>query len=414
MANKYSWDDVYAKAKKVAHTCEGWGSLSRAIEMPRRTLRDGLKREFGVMEFSDLLDGTVGDDTFNSFMDNYGDKEHERVTKALLNKQQRLLANRNWIADAIKDAVVSMPEPHVITEFEDSKNDVAMLALFGDWHWGQDTPKQLMGEYQEYSTSVADRRLAEYIHEIDLSIAAATARYGNIDIYFAMLGDMVEGSEIRDTQARVISSGIVTQMLQLFSLLASYIEGLVNKYSDCKFTIIGVPGNHTRLSKTKTDVIPTETMDYAGYNYMMALLRGVGNIHFSISESWHWYDKIQGYGFYFMHGDGIRSYQGLPSYGLTKAGHYIQSSLLVEDKALARDNPSMPASDIRFVDYIIVAHFHTDNMLEDVDIEIVTNGAPVETSPFIAKELRKTGRPSQSILLINEDGVFCKLKKVLK
>jgi len=413
MTNKYSWDNVYTKAKKVAHTCEGWGSLSRAMEMPRRTLRDGLKREFGVMEFADLLEGAVNDDTFNSFMDNYDEKEHRRVTKALLNKQQRMLANRNWITDAIKDAVTSMPEPHIITEFQDSQSCVSLLALFGDWHWGQHTTKQMMGEYQEYSTRIAETRLAEYIHEIDLSIEAAISRYGNIDIYLAMLGDMVEGSEIRDTQARVISSGIVTQMLQLFSILASYIGDLVDKYSDCKFTIIAVPGNHSRLSKTKTDVIPTETMDYAGYNYMMALLRGVSNIRFSISESWHWYDKIQGYGFYFMHGDGIRSYQGLPAYGLTKAGHYIQSSLLVEDKALARDNPDMPASDIRFVDYIIVAHFHTDNMLEDVDIEIVTNGAPVETSPFIAKDLRKTGRPSQSILLINKDGVFCKLKKVL-
>ena len=400
---KYNWSQVYIEARREARNCDSWTELRKVMGMPRRSLKDGLMREFDIEYYEDLLEG---DDEIMSSHDLERARNEERRLK------EKVRAN-NWILEAITDGLDALNGfktniPRNVTD--PVVTDHAIVALVGDWHWGQQTNESLMGEFAEYNTHIADRRLGEYFGEI-----ARVVETTKIDtLYLVMLGDEVEGSEIRDTQTRVISSGIVTQMLQFFSILSSYIEDLTSKFLDLEIKIIGVSGNHTRLTKTKTDVIPTETMDYCGYAYMMALLGRVPCIQFNIAESWHVYEKICGHGFYITHGDGIRSYRGLPAYGLIKAGHSIQSCLLVEDKDLSRRNPDMLASDIRFVDYMVTGHFHSDNMLEDVDVEIITNGSPTGTSPYAAKDLRRAARPSQTILIVNEDGVYCKIKKVLK
>jgi len=397
---KYNWLGVYEEALKEAVGCDGWRDLSKTMGIPRRTLRDGLRREFGVEGYSGLLP-VVPESFVLDKTDLVEDRAGEKVDSYL------------WLRNAVVDAVTNLNGFKTEIPLNTTAPivaDQAIVALVGDWHWGQQTNESLMGEFMEYNTRIADRRLGEYFGEI-----AKVVETTKIDtLYLVMLGDEVEGSEIRDTQTRVISSGIVTQMLQFFSLLSSYIGDLTFKFQKLEVKIIGVAGNHTRLTKTKTDVIPTETMDYCGYAYMMALLGRVPCIQFNIAESWHIYERICGYGFYITHGDGIRSYRGLPAYGLIKAGHSIQSCLLVEDKDLSRRNPDMLASDIRFVDYMVTGHFHSDNMLEDVDVEIITNGSPTGTSPYAAKDLRRAARPSQTILIVNEDGVYCKIKKVLK
>jgi len=399
---KYNWHGVYEEARTEAKECGGWRDLSKTMRIPRRTLRDGLRREFGIESYGELL--PVDENRPENFVLDAAsfveDRAGEKVDSYL------------WLRNAVVDAVTKLNGfktniPPNTTE--PIVTDEAIVALLGDWHWGQKTNESLMGEFMEYNTHIADRRLGEYFGEI-ANIVKTT---GVDTLYLVMLGDEVEGSEIRDTQTRVISNGIVTQMLQFFSLLSSYIRDLAFQFQNLEIKIIGVAGNHTRLTKTKTDVIPTETMDYCGYAYMMALLAMEAQISFNLAESWHVYEKICGYGFYITHGDGIRSYRGLPAYGLIKAGHSIQSCLLVEDKAIARNNPDMQASDIRFVDYMITGHFHSDNSLEDVDVEIITNGSPTGTSPYAAKDLRRAARPSQTILIVTKDGVYCKIKKVL-
>jgi hypothetical protein len=361
------------------------------LGIPRITLKDGLLREFGIRSTDDIITAVYTESPVAA------EEEDE-----------------NYLHKLFREAAASIKPSSAVAFNDIARGQVNLIALLGDWHWGQESTEREMGEYGAYDTRIAEDRLRQYFDNLTDEICAATERYGSVNVYLVLLGDMLEGSLIRDTQSRVISSGVVVQMLEFFAELATYIARLCEDFEDLRLTIVGVPGNHTRLTKSRADVDPRETMDFAGYAYMQALLRRFKNIEFLISESWHSYSKISGIGFYFSHGDGVRAYQGLPAYGLIRMGHGVQSCMLIEDKQFAREHPEMLAEAIRFVDYVVVGHFHSGNFLEDIDVEVIVNGSPTGTSQFAAKDLRRASRPSQSLLYVDSNGVFAHRKIFLR
>ena len=381
MTNKYDWNNILNLCVTEIGDSGSWHALSRTLNIPRITLKDGLRREFGIESTEDIAKQSEQPD----------DSLYGLFTQA---------------ARAIKAPEIEWPELVA--------SDVTALVMLGDWHWGQKSEAHEMGEFGIYNPGIARQRMSQYFSELFDELIGAIDKYGRIDVRIVLLGDMLEGSLIRETQSNVISSGVVTQMLEFFAELATNIGELAANLDATQITIMGVPGNHTRLTRSRADVDPRETMDFAGYMYMQALLREFKNVQFDISESWHAYTKISRYGFYISHGDNVRAYQGLPAYGLIRMGHGIQSCMLIEDKAFARGDPDMPASAIRFVDYVLLGHFHSENFIEDIDVEVIVNGSPTGTSQFAAKDLTRASRPSQTILYVNDSGVFATRKIFLR
>ena len=310
---------------------------------------------------------------------------HVRITSQVKGKTN--IDEKKITADDIKDVVEKVFEkteerkrlnPQFIAG-EKLKSE-KWLQIFSDLHYGLVVNKVEVGDLGHYNTKTARERLEYFINIIGRILEYYPNRPE--ELYIAFLGDNIENAYMQPNQQSRISIGLCQQIIEVEELLIDYIIALSEYFPVIKiFAIVG--GNHGRMGRKKNDASPTDNFEYVIYNHMSKRLANMKDIHFNYTPAKHMIVDINDWKFWLEHGDTVRSWMGLPFYGMKR------------EKANIND---MLAKFREHADYLLAGHFHTKANFED----IFMNGSFVGGDAYSIGDLRRMDLPYQKLLGVNK------------
>jgi hypothetical protein len=251
------------------------------------------------------------------------------------------------------------------------------LLTISDMHGGKLVRWDDTGGMGGYDIEILKRRVAKYMAHV---IRLLEIEGPNIKrLWLALQGDLVDGTNIFKGQRNHLDPtcrGVVEQTMLVGGLLS---EMLLQLAAVVPVIIVSsANGNHARIGE-KGEAHWTDNFDYFLYMLLAERLAHVPNIHFQKPTGNFIFWSINGHNFYFEHGENIRSWGGIPFYGLSRASSEIQRLVGA------------------FVHHFCVGHFHNKAEFGNV----LMNNNWVGSDDFSIYALKKGGCPSQQYFEIH-------------
>ena len=238
---------------------------------------------------------------------------------------------------------------------KNSTKTTAVL-LLSDWHIGEYvSPEETFG-YGVFNSEIAAARV-ELILEKTVSILLNHEYIDVEKLIIVALGDMVSGT-IHDELEITQDLNAAEQLYYSAYLLALLLNDLSKYFPKIEF--YGVIGNHGRLKKKKYYKEKYVNYDYIVYQITSLLLRDNKNIEFNIPKSPHIVVRIYNHNFLFTHGDNIRSWAGIPWYGIHRYANNMREIFNFNNIIL---------------NGVAMGHFHQPAFLDRINGPIIVNGS---------------------------------------
>lgn len=293
----------------------------------------------------------------------------------------------NFLAVA-KELIQSLPVPSKPIEVTIPKNLVGkrvqenLTLIISDIHAGEVVTKEETYDFNEYDFSIMVERIQNLFGTmLDISqtkLVGYKFRTLNIDL----LGDMLSGI-IHEELAETNDLAIVEAILLTAFVMASAISA-ISPYFE-RINIHGVVGNHGRLSKKVKYKKGFNNYDYLFYQLLRIFLAKHDHIKFDFPKSWFLVYKNNGYTVCIFHGDSIRTWAGVPWYGIQRAINKLS-------KMLAKKGI--------IVDIWEMGHFHQD---ADIPDNVLVNGSLIGPSEYSIKRLHSVSPAVQKLYGCHKD-----------
>jgi hypothetical protein len=276
---------------------------------------------------------------------------------------------------------VDIPSPLVFDKTKTTESAVLVLSCL---HIGEVINKQEMGGLNQYNFDIFKKRF-QYLIEKTISFTANNmSTYQFTEINVLCTGDMVSGT-IHDELEATNELNIVEQATLGALVVAQGFQDLARAFP--KVIVTCVVGNHGRVKKEKYfKNKQSVNWDFIFYNNLALMLKNQKNIQFNIPLSFWAGVQIEGYNFLVMHGDMIKSWGGIPFYGLQR-----EASKWTE----------IMASNKEFFKYFVTSHFHTKAVLQTPTGERIMN-ASLKGGDEYAIGLGFFGEPVQLLFGVNK------------
>jgi hypothetical protein len=271
-------------------------------------------------------------------------------------------------------------------------DELACLHL-GDWHFCEVVDIQDTGGLAEYNNEIALRRL-QHLAETTVDICQNKLKgYRLKKLLVILLGDMVS-TEIHDLLVNTPDTAVDSLLTALF-LLGQFFHDLAANFHEVE--VVGVTGNHGRLQQEKRYKQRYANWDFVLFQMLGLMLMNQPNIKFDIPKSIFTIKNIGGWDWVIFHGDPVRSWMGIPFYGIVRSLKNIRDLLELarskkEREDLMREQARLQQEfekvrkwwqeqGYRF-DYGAMGHFHTSGSLDIGAGELFMNGAGIGTTDF--------------------------------
>lgn len=207
--------------------------------------------------------------------------------------------------NAVKEACENNPLTiHAPTKLKKSKTKTkrTIVAAVSDTHFGSNISKEEMHGLNEYSWTVAARRMALYVDQI---VSYKEAYRKDTDVVIQLNGDII-GGQIHNQEWFV--DLLATQFSGSLSILTQAISYVAQHFP--KVTVVCTPGNHGR-NVGKADKGRATTNKWDSYENMLYVsLREIfkqnhKNVEFIIPEAPYIVYKVQGHNIFQTHGDTV-------------------------------------------------------------------------------------------------------------
>ena len=309
----------------------------------------------------------------------------ENFDKDLLAQLKRQKATTDALIEAIAEIVPKVPKaevPRLSEPKTDGRAQTALLIL-SDIHIGQVVNSSEVQGLGGYNFQVFKQRKAALINAVRSIIRHHQVAHPVKRLHIAWLGDNLEGDQIYPSQRLNIDLDLMQQVFggveELAEIPLSFLDLVDHIDNEC------VVGNHGRVGR-KGDNKTYVNWDYVLYRTLQLKL-GLyeERIRWHIPESFFTTPEIEGWNWLFWHGDDVKSWAGIPWYGLQRAvGNWIQIF-----NHMGR----------RF-DYAAVGHFHQEAKVDQAASEFFINGSWVGTNEYSLR-LRSANTPKQTLLFIH-------------
>lgn len=264
------------------------------------------------------------------------------------------------------------PFTYKAKEKTSGKNEAVLMV--SDWH----IDAMFKHAFGEYNLEIAKERIQELL---DKTITYCKANDVST-LHIELLGDNISGG-IHWSSKVESEEDCISQVMTLCELLSHFI-GEISKHID-NIKVYSVIGNHSRINMNKKDNMLGENLERLVPFYLKARLVDLKNVIIddsaNIDDTIIMYDvlntKIIG-----VHGDLDRPTQ-------------IVSNLTKMLRV--------------FADEYHLGHLHHHYEKEEYDMEVVINGSLQGTDTY-AKDIRKSGKPMQKLMIYNDDGKLCTYK----
>jgi len=250
--------------------------------------------------------------------------------------------------------------------------------LFSDTHYGE-----VVDSAQVAGVNECKRRIAG-VHKA-LQSFVAHRDYTFEELVISCLGDMVSGGpgihdEIRESNELTAAE----QGYEFGIVLGKFVEELVPLYP--KIRVLGVAGNHPRMSKPHASKNVFDSFDWMAYKTAETYLRNYPTVTCKFPKSGVLVEPIvTGRNAYLFHGDGIRSTMpGVPWGGVVRRVNEVRKQFIDLDEPVV-------------IHQFQLGHFHSPNVVPGV----LMNGALTGTNEYGLKNFGGGAPPTQLLATWN-------------
>lgn len=324
-----------------------------------------------------------------TFEERIEDQKSAIVTREEKKRDKKLLT-KIAVTDMIIDSTVSALKARPLREikpFEVNLNrtysEETIVLMISDIQAGTYISSEASGGLNEYNWNILEKQF----DQLYIGLEEIVTRHKMVapikSLHVHLIGDIVEGYDIFKGQTRQIDREITEQAIGVKDLLCDFLQKALHLFD--KIHVVAVPGNHGRIG-TKGENLHYVSWDYIVYKWMESELKNFKNITWQISKSWWQIDTIYGYNFLMFHGDDIKSWQGIPYYGIDRAAKNYHE--LLELLGLKYN-------------YLEIGHFHVPSELSGVTTEKFVNGCWPGGSLYSMKGLVTANYPVQKLFAVH-------------
>ena len=250
--------------------------------------------------------------------------------------------------------------------------DREMIVMLSDLHIGQDFDSV----FGKYNSDIAKSRLSQYLNKI-LEIAK---RHEVKKVHVVGLGDLISGG-IHKTVQITNKENVVEQIKVATEYLSSFCYSLTEHF-ECVF-FYNVSGNHSRIDK-KEDAIHDERLDdIIGWAVNLSLSH-ISNFHYMkhrMIDSGIADLSVCGKFYIAVHGDmDSNTNQGISN--LVLALGFVPEAILK-------------------------GHMHSPSYKEFNGVKMIQGGSLAGSGDDYTLEKRLVGKPSQTSIICNDNGIEC-------
>jgi hypothetical protein len=337
------------------------------------------------------IPGFVGDeaeDDEEAALESLKDRQISRL-KDEINRLRRLYkaqtkdsAGIEALVGAIHDTVPTMRPVRVPRYVKPAPEieEESLVLLLGDLHIGEVVDPEQTAGISVFNVDIARQRVR---HTIDTAISIAKDKLSNYrfqKINVFLLGDLVSG--IIHDELRVNDEvGIVGQCIEAVDIIAEAILKLCQVFPEVH--VASVVGNHGRVSEEKYfKGKATNNYDYLVSKMLEKFLAAQSNLTWNIPKSFFTVETVENESFLLLHGDVVKSWMGIPFYGLQRA--YLKWRALHADYGFP-------------FKHMIVGHYHNPNMMSIIRYKLIINGCIKGGDEYSIGAISAACDPSQTL-----------------
>jgi len=272
------------------------------------------------------------------------------------------------------------------------ESEQEIVLMFSDWHIGEvvELSSPIDNSYiNRYNIEVAKQRIHSILDQVEM-LVDLHRQHSSIEVcHVAILGDMVSGYGLHDDLDLSNEVHIADQVIETSNILTECLLRLGKLFK--QVNVYCVVGNHGRTQKQKHYKNITSSYDYLAYKITEKVISTlkISNISFTIPNGSYAFTTVKDFGILMTHGDDIKSWAGIPYYGMMR--DYANK----QELALSTLN--------RPVNYLLLGHFHQPITINKPLGSIIVNGSLKGPDEFsIANNM--LSKPSQTMFAINDQG----------
>lgn len=314
-------------------------------------------------------------------------KDEIRRLKLAYKAAQRKNSLFEAIADEARTTITPikpLPKVRKVPSSEKKIRESCVLCLSDGHHDAVIKPHQVAG-LESHDFNIALRRAEQYVDTVIRFTQRTLANYDFHTLYILAHGDHTSGdihgsvdhSHYRNAFRNCLAIG------QMHSLIFRDLAAVFPKIH-----VLYLSGNHGRRTPKKEYHGPMNNWDYLVAKVAEQHCANLENVDFLIPDSFSANLEIEGHGFTVSHGDDIRSFSGLPWYGIERK---------------VRRWTALNAAVSRKISYYHFGHFHTATSMANLNGEVLINGAWIATDPYVYNSLSTFNEPCQIMHGVHRD-----------
>lgn len=308
----------------------------------------------------------------------------------LLKQRLKLLEEDEAVVQKVLDLVSakldSLP-PLQPKEFKYDKKEKLIttvpICIWADWHIGEKVREEDTRGLGKYDFGVFKKRLWFMVERTCKILLDIMKGYHFPELQIVMLGDMVSGmrhQELRETN----DLDIIEQLFDGSEEAASAIYALAKEFR--KVNVLCIYGlKHSTFDLRLKYKERYVNLDYIFYRILELRLKNVKNVTFRIPKSFFDILDVNGWKFLCYHGDDIRSWAGIPYYGIERDINKFRKLLQYAEEKFH---------------YVMLAHFHTPTQIEG---EVIISGSMKGADEFTLGAVRRMTPAQQRIVGIHKE-----------
>jgi hypothetical protein len=282
---------------------------------------------------------------------------------------------------------LAAPPPWQPTPAPKGASHETMLLMLSDWHAYEIVSRERTQGFNEYNAEIFARRSKRIIDRA-ISIKQRMEAGGGWvidDCVISANGDFTSGS-IHELERHTDAPNIVMAVYGCARTLALGLRDLAAVHR--KVSVICTSGNHGRLpdARKMQKKDPTRNWDTMIYLLAESMLESVPNVEFFIPDSYVATFDIGEHTFIQYHGQGIRSWMGIPHYGISR---------------WTRNNKALNNERDRKISYYLLSHFHQESSIDSGKTKV--NGSLIGGNEYTVEDLNAADAPSQKMMLVHPE-----------
>lgn len=373
------------EAKMSGLSEDDWQDIidRHGLDINRDTLRKNCTGIFGSVFVKQYYEEKNAKEEYsdNAYIQKLEDKKRELEREKIKFRDERNAWNKQNYANARLEETLHLLEDNLkqignvefkVHEIPDSHGEKELIICLSDLHIGQTFDSY----FGKYNTDIAKQRLNQYLNKI-IQIGR-THDIGSVNV--VNLGDTISGS-IHKTLQITNKENVIEQIKIASELIASFCYELTNEFNSVKYFAIN--GNHDRLDK-KEDALHDERYGDLINWAVDIMLANVDNFHYlnhrnldnGIADI-----NVLGRTYLACHGD----FDPMSKQGVANLSFMLGV----------------------FPTAILRGHMHYPAMSELNGVQVIQSGSVAGCGDSYTIEKRLNGRPSQTTLVCDKNGIEC-------